>query len=191
MKPKNLKLNCIVLLLFFMGASCQKDDIFELNIGDKNAVIVQEVNGIEFKFCLLNEQGEPATVFNEGENFTFQFVVKNNTDTTLYYDKTLLNANGFCEVKDNNKSFGMPYEKPVMFNLIGKTAFSIPIGHLSGEIIKWIPDNDTWVTGFASFKKSNNLYLSKGKYHSTFKHKFDFVTKKTKDLTFKINFEIK
>jgi hypothetical protein len=34
-------------------------------------------DGVEFKLCLLNEQGEPAVVFREGENFSFRFEMEN------------------------------------------------------------------------------------------------------------------
>lgn len=191
MKPESLKLGTVILLIAFISAGCQKDDIFELNIGDENAVIEKERDGIEFKFCLLNEQGEPATVFNEDENFTFQFSVKNNTDTTIYFDNSLFNVNGFCEVHYNDKSVGMSFEKPVFMNLIGRAAFSIPGGATSGSIVKWIPDEEAWNSGFVYFNRSNVSYLSKGKYFTAFIHKFDFGTRKTEKLTFKINFEIK
>ena len=83
MKIKIFKLSVIILLFSFISAGCQKDDIFELDIGDENAVILKEIDGIEFKFCLLNEQGEPSTIFNEGENFTFQFSFKNLGKDTI------------------------------------------------------------------------------------------------------------
>lgn len=192
MKSKILKLSVLFLPLLFIGAGCNNDeDLFELQIGDKNAVIQKEVDGIEFKFCLLNEAGEPATVFNEGENFAFQFSIENNTDTILYYDNSLFNENGFCEVKNNNESSGMPYKKPVVIELIGKVAFGIPIGYSVDKNIKWISNDDVWTVGHVSFKKNNNSPLAKGIYHTEFSHRFDFDTMKTNKLTFKINFEIK
>ena len=160
-------------------------------IGDENAVILKEVDGIEFKFCLLNEAGEPATIFNEGENFTFQFSIKNNLDTTLYYDNSLFNEESFCEVKDCNRSFGIPYKKPVVIELIGKVTFGIPTGYTTERNIKWIPDDDIWTIGFISFKKDNDSFLSKGTYYTEFSHVFDFDTVRTDKLTFKINFEIR
>lgn len=192
MKPTILKLSAIFLLFAVLSAGCQKDeDLFELQIGDENAVIQKEIDGIEFKFCLLNEAGEPATIFNEGENFTFQLSIKNNTDTTLYYDNSVLNVDGFCEVKDDSRSFGSPYKKPVAIELIGKAAFGIPIGHSAEKSIKWIPNNDIWTIGYVSFMKDNDSSLSKGTYYTEFTHKFDFDTIQTDKLSFKINFEIK
>lgn len=76
---------CVILL----SAGCEKEvaqleeQTWEISPDSKNAVIQKEVNGIEFKYCLLNEAGEPATVFNQEENFTFSFSVKNNVEDTL------------------------------------------------------------------------------------------------------------
>jgi len=196
MKTNILKLSTLILPIIigiaFISAGCQKDDdIFELQIGDENAVIVKEVDGIEFKFCLLNEQGEPATIFNEGENFTFQFSYKNNTEKRIFRDYTLLNENGFCEVRNLNKSFGMPYEKPVLEALVGKVAYGILPNNSGGEYFDWIPQNDIWNRSFVTFKKRNDSFLTKGLYYTKFIHSFDFGSVKTDKLTFKINFEIK
>ena len=188
MNQEILKLSLIILLFGFMTAGCQKDDIFELNVGDKNAVIQKEVNGIEFKFCLLNEAGEPATVFNEGENFTFQFSIKNNVSKEIYFDPTLMNTQGFCEVHDKYSSYGIPYIKPTYINLIMPTA--IKKGDAVDISIKWLPDNNEWTIGPINFTKGNSVLLKKGKYYTEFTHKFDFDTVKTEKLTFKINFEI-
>ena len=192
MKPTILKLSTMLLLFAVLSAGCQKnEDLFELKSGDENAVIQKEIDGIEFKFCLLNEAGEPATIFNEGENFTFQFSITNNTATTLYYDVSLLDVNEFCEVKHNQVSYGMPYVKPVMIELIGKVAWGIPKGSSSTDTIKWIPSSDTWEDGFVAYRKGNSTLLSPGTYHTEFSHRFNFDTKQTSKLTFKINFEIK
>ena len=46
----------------------------------------EKINGIVCQLNLLNEQGVPATEFNQGENFTFYFQIKNETGKKLYYD---------------------------------------------------------------------------------------------------------
>jgi hypothetical protein len=43
----------------------------EISPDSKLQFIEKELNGITFKFCMLNEQRQPATVFHEGENFSF------------------------------------------------------------------------------------------------------------------------
>jgi hypothetical protein len=81
MKTKILKLAAI--FLFLTGSvSCQKENtdsinFYEITIGCENPVINYVNNGIEFNFYLLNEQGKPSTIFNEGEKFSFYFKIKN------------------------------------------------------------------------------------------------------------------
>lgn len=112
MKTKFLKFSPVILLFAFLIAACQKDDVFEIKIGDVNPVIVQEVNGIEFTFCLLNEQGEPATVFNEGENFIFQFSIKNLKKDTIIITTEFINDEFFRVYRlsgDNPLDLGKPW----------------------------------------------------------------------------------
>ena len=111
MKTKILKLSTVILFLLFIGASCQDDeDLFEIQIGDENAVIQKEIDGIEFKFCLLNDDGEPSTVFNEGENFTFQFSIKNNINDTLpFSDYGFYKLNDFYAVKSIDNYYGKAF----------------------------------------------------------------------------------
>ncbi len=184
-----LKFSTVILLFAFISTGCQKDDVFELRAGDKNAVIVKEVDGIEFKFCLLNEQGEPATVFNEGENFTFSFSIKNNLDDYIYFDTSVFNVTGFFEVKNESGNFGIPYKKPTFDNL--RIPEKITKGEIYGANIKWIPDNTELHLGVTNFFKSPTENLNKGTYYTEFSHGFNFKRIKTDKLTFKINFKIK
>ncbi len=198
MKPKILKLSTVVLLLLFIGASCQKDDFFELRIGDENAVIQQEVDGIEFKFCLLNEQGEPATVFNEGENFTFQFSIKNNTNKSLpFYDYGFYELNDFLAVKSDKETFGRP------FNLIGYNPTK-ELRWLHAEennsynfLVPWYDEREEWQLYWGNFESTKQPLLNKGRYYTQFAYAFSFgMPNKEPELVtdlikFKINFEIK
>lgn len=191
MKLKILKLSLIFLAFAVTTVGCQDEkDLFELQIGDENAVILKEIEGIEFKFCLLNEQGDPSTIFEEGENFTFQFAIKNNLDTTINWDNNLFFSSEFCEVKDGKNKFGPPFKIMGMAE-IGQVAFSIPPGIASVWEVPWVPDENEWTKGFVSYKRNNLQYLPKGKYYTRFSRKFDLGPVETQVLTFKINFEIK
>lgn len=190
MKTKILKLCLIILSFSLLGMGCEKDDdLLELQVGVEKCLI-KEVDGVEFKFCLLNEQGNPATIFSEGENFTFLFAVKNNLDTTIFWDNSLFFASGFCEVKEEKNSVGTPF---IILGIaeIGQVAFSIPPDVTSIWEVFWVPDESEWTKGFVSYKRNNLQYLPKGKYYTKFSHKFDLGPVETQVLTFKINFEIK
>jgi len=200
MKIKIFKLSVIVLLFSFISAGCQKDDIFELDIGDENAVILKEIDGIEFKFCLLNEQGEPSTMFNEGENFTFQLSIKNSKDESLpFFDYGFLKRKDFFAVSSKDKYYGKPY-------LYDMTRDS----DLHTYELRWIlPDSisiftDTWLNAPRDrdeMKEQSmfqlNSSLEKGLYYTRFTYNFTFGFQdkdplyESGKLTFKINFEIK
>lgn len=97
MKTTLLKISFIFLLLGLMGAGCEKDDeiLWEISPESKTAEIQKEVDGIEFSFCLLNEKGESATVFIEGENFSFNFSFKNKMQDTIVATTEFISSNFF------------------------------------------------------------------------------------------------
>jgi hypothetical protein len=108
------------MLLVFAGimTSCEKENTDGLNFreittGSENPVINYVVNGIAFNFCLLNEDGNPSTIFNEGENFSFYFSVMNKRNKSLYFDYDFIYSTEpvFCRVYNaDNKDFGKPYK---------------------------------------------------------------------------------
>ena len=192
MKTTIFKISFIFLLLSLMGAGCVKEDEdeFELQIDDKSAVIQKEVDGVEFKFCLLNENGEPATVFREGENFTFQFSITNNTGVLLYNDSRFLDKNIFNVYDIKNIDYGKPYELTFIMK-IGQGANPLAVGSPYTLIVPWKDNRESWNSLYYSFKGLSKDLLPKGKYFTQFSHQFSLGSIKTDELTFKINFEIK
>jgi hypothetical protein len=91
MKARTLKLLLIYTLLLPLCAAifcgCEQDEIgpWEIFPDSETTVVQNVVDGIEFRFGLLNEAGEAATVFNEGENFTFLFSIKNRKLREISY----------------------------------------------------------------------------------------------------------
>ena len=190
MKTKFLKFSPVILLFAFLIAACQKDDVFEIKIGDVNPVIVQEVNGIEFTFCLLNEQGEPATVFNEGENFTFQFVIKNKTGESLtFFDYSFYEDADFFSVYNRNQNFGRPFE--IIPGFLSNEMRYIFNNMSSSFISPWQDNRSRFDAMYGSFKGLNKMTLDNGTYVTSFTHNFHLGDIYTGKLIFKINFEIK
>ena len=179
----------LFLLVLFFAAGCDKEELFELEINDENAVIEKSIDGINFKFCLLNENGEPATIFNEYENIIFQFSITNKTGNDIYFDESVINSDGFYEIMDKTISYGTPFKKPVFFDL--RMPAPIGNGEVTGINIKWIPEEEEWNVGLANFLKAETNPLKKGIYYTEFSHEFDFDSIKTEKLKFRINFEIK
>ncbi len=201
MKTKILKLCLIILAFSLLGMGCEKDqDIFELQIGDEKCLI-KLVDGVEFKFCLLNEQGEPATIFNEGENFTFQLTIKNNKEESLpFFDFGFLKLKDFFAVSSKNKYFG----KSHLYDL------TIDSELVSYPIMNWLKADsisiftDTWINDSSDLLEREgksifplNYPLGKGLYYTQFTYNFTFGFQdkdpiyESGKLTFKINFEIK
>jgi len=174
---------------------------WEISPDSKSQVIEKEINGIAFKFCLLNEHGKPATVFNEGENFSFYFSVNNNTSENLLFYPGFAYANpkdnGFCEVYTlDNQNIG----KPFVFlgcDLIGIGAY--PFNSEKNYVFEqqWKDMRDsTWRWEYGYYESSNQTPLPVGDYHTGFQYRFQFESTGTSTnfldttLTFKINFKI-
>ena len=190
------------ILLFIFG--CKKDDIsngryYSISPDSKNAVIIASVDNIEFRFCLLNQVGEPVTVLKDGQNFSFLFSQTNNRNDSLHLDNSFLMINSrFCTVYSETDSLiGSPF--------IFKGAFAIGTGGhpFYGNnksytvIIPWQDNRIEWETLHCFFEGTNQSLLPKGKYYTQFSHRFCFAKKVdelslcTDTLTFRINFEIK
>ena len=61
---RHIKISIIVFLITLLAVGCEEDNF--------------ENNPVSFDFQLLNEQGNPSTNFNQGKNFYFRFLIKNN-----------------------------------------------------------------------------------------------------------------
>jgi len=201
MKSQGIKKGLFILFIFFTGAGCEKiqDDVYswEISPDNKNPIIHTLVEGIEFKFCLMNEQGNPATVFREGENFYFYFSFKNKRDEMLYFAPYFAFYNdNFCKVFDsNNNEVGKPFEflgwakMPSPFNPVDDpVVFKQPWHNVKD--LKW-----SWLWG--DFRNTGPKLLPGGKYYTKFTDSFQFDRSHDKSelnvgpLSFKINFIIK
>ena len=206
MKPKKMKLlrTCLLLLplcVAMLGAGCEKEDelFWEISPSNESAVIQEEVDGIEFKFCLLDEEGKPATVFDEGDNFSFYFSVTNNSSESLFFcpDYAFSEENDFCRTYTSSL---IDEGKPYVFNgvdLIGIGAYSFNSGEAYAFEQSWMDDRDyEWRWSHGYFKSTKQELLTDGNYYTGFKYRFEFVrlndgpTLYTDTLSFKINFKI-
>lgn len=178
-----------------MGAGCVKDEEFlELQIGDKNAVIQKEVDDIEFKFCLLNENGEPATVFNEGENFTFQFEFRNLTENEIKFSPSFINDD-FFKVKNNDIDFGKPWQSVFCEYVSLPEYFILKKSETNILQINWVVVGDIPSGIYPFCPTSQRELLRKGNYYTQFELNFNYKSndesKSISGIKFKINFEIK
>jgi len=197
---RNFYLFFIALLI--TGATACKDAIddssWDISPDSKLQVIEKEINGIAFKFCLLNEQGKPATIFNEGENFSFYFSVSNDSKKNYYYvgyaiayDKNFLrvfNSSGY--------DFGKSYS-PLPIPEVGIAAWPFNAGAVHIIKVPWLHEKDS-VLCAENFCYESIIQkpLVKGIYYTGFKYSFYFQgqnesdTFRTDSINFKINFKI-
>ncbi|MDR2147335.1 MAG: hypothetical protein LBE91_12830 [Tannerella sp.] len=214
---KNIKiLLLLTAILFAVLTGCsvnggivneQEDSPWEISPDTESQVIEKEIDGIAFKFCLLNGQGEPATVFREGENFRFYFSIVNKTDENLFFipDFAQAEKNGFCEVFTSNKqSIG----KPFVFrgvDLIGIGAYPFKPEESCVFDLSWVDSRDSvWRWKYGYYESNRQIPLPEGDYFTEFQSRFQFEKEgsnylNSKDspynyldsiLIFKINFKI-
>ena len=197
MKTILLKNSSLFLLafLFLVVAGCDKD--WEISPGIGGDVIQKKVDGIEFKFCLLNEEGEAATVFNEGENFSFYFSVTNNSNKKLYFypyfafDQEI----DFCRIYDSkDHDHGKPFEF-LGADEIGIGGYPFNSGDAYVFEQNFVDDRDsTWNWKHGWYESAHQKPLTKGDYYTEFKSSFKFEGDQPINigtLSFKINLRIK
>jgi hypothetical protein len=197
MKTTILKFSALLLLFSLIGAGCEKEeDLFELQIGDKDATLIKEVNGIEFKFCLLNEQGEPATVFNEGENFTFQFSITNFKKDSIIITTEFINDEFFRVYRmtgDSKSDMGKPWTGVWCYYSGEPKEFILQSSKIKSLQCPWVltvkekPDYPLCVS-------ESKDYLGRGEYFTSFNLNFHYIFNNEsviiKEKEFKINFKI-
>jgi len=192
-----LKISFIFLFLSLMGAGCEKEEdelLLEISSDSKSAIIQKEVDGIEFKLCLLNEKGEPANVFNEGENFGFNFSFKNKIQDTIIVTTEFINSNFFRVYRSLDKpDMGKPWTG-VWCNLsLAPHEINLAPSNLKQLYCPWILIKDI-APDYPLCMGESKDYLAKGKYETFFNLDFHFTIGDKKriidNITFKINFEI-
>jgi len=160
--------------------------------------VEKEIDGIAFKFCLLNEQGKPATVFNEGENFSFYFSVTNQSKKDFFYDAYLLafDKNFLRIYNSSDFDFEKSY-KPLNHTDIGVAAYSFNDGDVYIFKVPWLHEKNSVLCNEKFWYESIvRKPLVKGFYYTNFKYSFYFQgqdennTIRTDSIDFKINFKI-
>jgi hypothetical protein len=174
---------------------CDKD--WEISPGIGRDVIQKKVDGIVFKFCLLNEHGKAATVFNEGENFSFYFAVTNKSGKKLDFDAAFAetNRNDFCTVYNSEGlNLGKPFDMLGAL-YIGTAASPFKDGETYIFEVPWSDNRDSvWFWDVATYESTHQQPLEKGNYHTGFNHRFRFNGEQrvyTDTLSFRINFRLK
>ena len=197
----------LFIALLFTGMTACKDTIgenttddlkWEISPDSQSQVIEKEIDGIAFKFCLLNEQGKPATVFNEGENFSFYFSVTNQSKKDFYYDAYLLayDKKFLRTYTSSNFDLGKSYN-PLLHTDIGIAAYPFNDGDVYIIKVPWLHEKGSvlcvenfWYESIIQKPLVKGFYYTNFKYSFYFQGKQDNNTVRTDSINFKINFKI-
>lgn len=196
MKTNLLKYTGFFILFSLIGIGCTMDEfLYGVRVENENGVLKRAVKGVEISFCLLNEKGIPANVFKEGENFSFLFQIKNNTQEALpFYDYGFYNTYDFFAVRSGSNYVG----KPMKFLRLDPSAQTreIAADETATFLLPWHETRDEFIEMYGYFKGLQQPMLAKGKYSTKFTYNFRFAYPdqetgiETGKMTFIINFEV-
>lgn len=158
---------------------------------------------VKFEFQLLDEQGNPSTVFEEGENFILSFSIINPGSETVYLKQNSLNTDNFLRVYKISESsegtgkidMGKPYEGVFCLEHYGGGYPIAPESSLDIEI-SWSTEKGDYLQYHDPFCWGAEAELLKaGEYLTSFENSFQFSKDgkafTTDTLHFDIYFEIK
>jgi hypothetical protein len=196
---KALKQIVFICLLIVVTGGCQKEQdptvLWEIASDSKTSVIQKEVEGIEFRFCLLDEQGEPATVFNQEEYFSFSFSFKNQMQEMIIVTTEFITSDFFRVYQsETDTDMGKPWTG-VWCNYDGRP-HEIELQAPARKQLNapWVlTDNNQ--PDYPLCMSESKEYLPVGEYYTKFELDFHFTMNGTNyiisDKIFKINFIIK
>ncbi|MDR2146604.1 MAG: hypothetical protein LBE91_09130 [Tannerella sp.] len=183
--------------LLFAGMTACGDSTDGL-LGDispdtESQVIEKEIDGIAFKFCLLNRQGEPATVFNEGDNIVFSFSFKNNLKDNISIPTQFINENFYRVYGNNNTDMGKAWTGTWCLFVMQTKIIELPAHETKELNCPWLY-SEVFKVDYPLCKGGDNNPLSKGEYftslHFDFVYTVDGKQKSIENVNLNINFKI-
>jgi hypothetical protein len=200
-----MKINKILLilpLLFAIIGITACDDKYEDTTDDLSwtispdsqaQVIEKEIKGIIFKFCLLNEQGKPATVFNEGENIIFSLSLKNNLRESISFSTEFINNDFYRVYGNKNTDMGKAWTGTWCEFRYEKMEIELITSETKELNCPWLLSN-IFQADYPLCKGNDMNPLPQGEYSTSlcfgFIYTIDGKQKSIKDIMFKINFKV-
>jgi hypothetical protein len=182
-------------MLFIIGCEKGEDvNTKEIKIGDVNPVIAYTTNGITFKFCLLNENRMPVTVFNVGENIVFSFSITNDKGKIIYFPTDFINTEFYRVFQQNGTDMGKSWTGLWCDYNLQKQEIELKSSGYQSFDCPWIL-KETFQPNYPLCMSESKLPLFAGDYYAIIKSDFiyfvDNERKEIKNISFKINFKIK
>ncbi len=194
--PKSFKIIFFLVIIIFTGLGCESSDSDFLiaEIGDTGCIEDASKN-IDFKFCLLDQEGKPSTVFNNGENFSFSFSFKNKMQNNIIVTPEFITSDFYRVYRlDNNKDMGKPWTGTWCNFSLQAREFELAFEQTIKLTCPWIL-TDNSQPDYPLCMSESKEFLPKGEYYTQIKLNFQMeVNGKKKvidNLKFRINFKIK
>jgi len=187
-----------ILIVGFIVSSCRKNPndeiIHEISSQSAANIIEENIDSIDFTFYLLNADGMPATVFKEGENFSFCFSVKNKLPQSIIATTEFINDDFFRIYRSiDNINMGRGWSGVWCEYNLGSKEIEYKPTKLKQLNCPWIISEKT-MPDYPLCMSLKNVYLEKGEYYTSLHLDFHYTKNGIKmiinDRVFKINFKI-
>ncbi|MCK9448342.1 MAG: hypothetical protein M0Q41_05110 [Bacteroidales bacterium] len=151
---------------------------------------------VEFQLRVLDTLGIEKSVFKQGENIVFSFVIENKSSEDLFFFHAQMNTTDFFRLykldsSQNHSDLGKPY-KHIFCEMIG--GLTIPAtGSLKIEIPwLWHKDQNYGYIGCPNDNYHSDTHpLTKGEYRSAFSSAFKIDDIQTEVKHFEVKFSVK
>lgn len=180
---KRLLLSALTVALLGNSSGCGKSDA--------------PTTPLTSSFSLLNEQGQEATMFAQGQNIIFRFQITNPTDEDIVLDNPPINTSQFLEVVrltagEGAKNMGKPYNY-IFCTFQGGVI--VPARKTITASISWV-ETAAFSTSWPFCDHANTSYLPIGHYRTSFTTPLtilhvDQPYEVTKPQTFTVEFDVK
>ena len=100
----------ISIIAILLGCEREGQDSEQLNIKNQGDCTAASAGGLTMEFCLLDLDGTAQRTFQENQNYIFNLILKNHSESTIAIGEDFIDSD-FFRVKGitENKDFGVPY----------------------------------------------------------------------------------
>jgi hypothetical protein len=191
----------LLILILMVSLKCRKVDeqgpiAVEVALGTESPSAQIIAQDMVFNYFLSNDKGEITTSFAEGENFYFNFSIRNGRKEYLYIINDFLENKSLFSIQTGKT----PDLKPFIYSgkiKVGSGAHKLVPDQEYSFKVPWSDTRDSLESLHCYFINNHYGPLPKGKYKTSFTQVFCFDRPNslgsfcTDSLTFIINLEIK
>lgn len=196
---KKAKTILFILILTMLPLGCDKSNdlpiLLEINPDSDETIIKYETKQVEFEFYLLNKENQPATIFNKGDNFTFNFSFKNISPDQITVTTEFINSEFYnVYLTQNNTDIGKPWTG--LWCEFSGLPQEIKVNPESIVVIRcpWILDENN-MPDYPLCMAESKIPLNTGDYYTNLDLDFHYLingkTNIIKNIKFKIFFKVK